>query len=117
MAIAPGLALLLGLQIIRRAGNYAITRPGREMLFTRVARATRFKTKPVIDIVVYRGGNVLAGWSYTGLAQGVGLGFGAIALVASLLALLWMLTGIFLGRVHERKGHSMKANESIISEG
>ena len=34
VAVAPGLALLVALQIVRRAGNYAITRPGREMLFT-----------------------------------------------------------------------------------
>jgi AAA family ATP:ADP antiporter len=97
VAVAPGLAILIGLQIIRRAGNYAITRPGREMLFTRVERETRFKTKPVIDIVVYRGGDVLAGWTYTGLAQGVGLGLGSIAVVAAIIALSWALIGILLG--------------------
>ena len=101
IAIAPGLLLLIGLQIVRRAGNYAITRPAREMLFTRVAPATRFKTKPVLDIVVYRGGDVLAGWTYTGLAQGVGLGLGAIALVAALLALMWTLVAVFLGISYE----------------
>jgi len=101
VAIAPGLLLLVGLQIVRRAGNYAITRPGREMLFTRVSAATRFKTKPVIDIVVYRGGDVLAGWTYTGLAQGIGLGLGAIALIAALLALVWTLVAIFLGVSYE----------------
>ena len=102
VAIAPGLALLIGLQITRRAGNYAITRPGREMLFTGVERETRFKTKPVIDIVVYRGGDVLAGWTYTVLAQGVGLGLGAIAVVAALLACLWTLVAIFLGKIYEK---------------
>jgi AAA family ATP:ADP antiporter len=102
VAIAPGLALLIGLQIIRRAGNYAITRPGREMLFTGVKRETRFKTKPVIDIVVYRGGDVLAGWTYTALAQGVGLGLGAIAIVAAVIACLWALVAIFLGSNYEK---------------
>ena len=102
VAIAPGLMLLIGLQIVRRAGNYAITRPGREMLFTGVDRETRFKTKPVIDIVVYRGGDVLAGWTYTALAQGIGLGLASIAIIAALLAGLWALVGIFLGRIHER---------------
>ena len=91
VAIAPGLLLLIGLQIVRRAGNYAITRPAREMLFTGVTPSTRFKTKPVIDIVVYRGGDVLAGWTYTGLAQGIGLGLGAIAMVAAILALVWTI--------------------------
>ena len=102
VAVAPGLALLVGLQITRRAGNYAITRPGREMLFTGVERETRFKTKPVIDIVVYRGGDVLAGWTYTALAQGVGLGLGAIAVVAALLACLWALVAVFLGNSYEK---------------
>lgn len=101
VAIVPALAVLIGLQIVRRAGNYAITRPGREMLFTRVPAATRFKTKPVIDIVVYRGGDVLAGWTYTALAQGIGLGLGAIAMVAAVLALLWTLVAVFLGVSYE----------------
>ena len=102
VAVAPGLALLIGLQIVRRAGNYSITKPGREMLFTGVSRATRFKTKPVIDIVIYRGGDVAAGWTYTALAQGIGLGIGAIALAAALIAFFWALVGIFLGRRFEQ---------------
>jgi len=102
VAVFPGLLLLVGLQIVRRAGNYAITKPGREMLFTGVARDTRFKTKPVIDIVVYRGGDVAAGWTYTALAQGVGLGLGAIALAAAAIAIAWALVGVFLGNRHDR---------------
>jgi AAA family ATP:ADP antiporter len=116
VAIAPGLALLIGLQIIRRAGNYAITRPGREMLFTGVGRETRFKTKPVIDIVVYRGGDVLAGWTYTGLAQGIGLGLGAIALVAALIAMCWTLVAIFLGTRFERKSNSTEPSDAVLVE-
>jgi len=113
VAIAPGLLLLVGLQIVRRAGNYAITRPGREMLFTSVTPSTRFKTKPVIDIVVYRGGDVLAGWTYTGLAQGIGLGLGAIAMVAAVLALIWTLVAIFLGVSYEN--HQRRAQNSAAS--
>ena len=116
VAIAPGLALLIGLQIIRRAGNYAITRPGREMLFTGVGRETRFKTKPVIDIVVYRGGDVLAGWTYTGLAQGIGLGLGAIALVAALIATCWTLVAIFLGTRFERKSNRTEPSDALLVE-
>lgn len=116
VALAPGLALLVGLQILRRAGNYAITRPGREMLFTGVARETRFKTKPVIDIVVYRGGDVVAGWTYTGLAQGIGLGLGAIALIAAAIALLWTLVAVFLGKQHAKSGEQHQAGEELLSE-
>jgi len=116
VAIAPGLALLIGLQITRRAGNYAITRPAREMLFTGVERETRFKTKPVIDIVVYRGGDVLAGWSYTALAQGVGLGLGAIAIVAALLACIWTLVAVFLGNHYEKNNLYQKPARKTLTE-
>jgi AAA family ATP:ADP antiporter len=116
VAVAPGLAILVALQILRRAGNYAITRPGREMLFTGVPRETRFKTKPVIDVVVYRGGDVLAGWTYTGLAQGVGLGLGAIAMVAALIALLWALVAIFLGNHHEQSNKGPVSSGAVLSE-
>ncbi len=116
VALAPGLLILVALQIVRRAGNYAITRPGREMLFTAVRRETRFRTKPIIDIVVYRGGDVAAGWSYTALAQGVGLGLGAIALVAALIALLWALVAVFLGLSYERSGTTIKAGNATLPE-
>lgn len=116
VALAPALALLVGLQILRRAGNYAITRPGREMLFTGVERATRFRTKPVIDIVVYRGGDVVAGWTYTGLAQGIGLGLGAIAFIASAIALAWALVGIFLGQRYARAAEPARSGNELLSE-
>ena len=116
VALAPGLALLIGLQIIRRAGNYAITRPGREMLFTGVPTKTRFKTKPVIDIVVYRGGDVVAGWTYTGLAQGIGLGLGAIAMVAALLAMIWALVAIYLGIRFEKKSIGTEPPATVLTE-
>ena len=113
VAIAPGIAVLVALQIIRRAGNYAITRPGREFLFTGVERETRFKTKPVIDVVVYRGGDVLASWAYTGLAQSVGIGLGGIALVAAAIAVLWTLVGVYLGKHHEKNS---SRNDSASSQ-
>ncbi len=116
VAVAPGLALLVALQIVRRAGNYAITRPGREMLFTGVERETRFKTKPVIDIVVYRGGDVVAGWTYTGLAQGVGLGLGSIAAIAAALALLWALVAVFLGNQYRKTSDGVKTANRVTME-
>lgn len=98
----PSVAVVVGLQIIRRAGNYAITRPGREMLFTVVSRETRFKAKPVIDIVVYRGGDMLNAWAFTGLTQGLGLGLAAVAGVGALIAAVWAVVGVYLGRSFDR---------------
>mgnify|MGYP000170068586 FL=1 len=102
LAISPFLGAVIGLQIIRRAGNYAVTRPAREMLFTRVDRETRFKAKPVIDIVAYRGGDMLMAWLFTGLTQGLGLGLAAVAIVGAGIAALWSMVGIYLGRWFEQ---------------
>ena len=97
VAISPILLFLIGLQIIRRAGNYSITKPGREMLFTLVDNEARYKVKPVIDIVVYRGGDMLTAWFYTFLTATVGLGLSGISIVATIIASFWALTGLYLG--------------------
>jgi len=68
------------------------------MLFTAVDRETRFKAKPVIDIVIYRGGDMLNAWAFTLLSTGLGLGLAALALVGAMIAALWAVTGIYLGR-------------------
>lgn len=98
LAAAPMVGVVVALQVIRRAGNYAVTRPAREILFTAVDRETRFKAKPVIDIVIYRGGDMLNAWAFTALTQGLGLGLAAVAGVGAFIAALWALTGIYLGR-------------------
>jgi len=98
LAAAPLVGVVVALQIIRRAGDYAVSRPAREMLFTAVDRETRFKAKPVIDIVIYRGGDMLSAWAFTALTQVLGLGLAAVALVGAGIAALWAVTGIYLGR-------------------
>jgi AAA family ATP:ADP antiporter len=98
LAAAPMVSVVVAVQIVRRAGNYAISRPAREMLFTAVDREVRFKAKPVIDIVIYRGGDMLNAWAFTALTQGLGLGLGAVAATGAGIAALWAVTGIYLGR-------------------
>jgi AAA family ATP:ADP antiporter len=102
VAVSPVMAVLIGLQVARRAGNYAITRPGREMLFTIVDAETRFKAKPVIDIVVYRGGDVATAWLYTALTATLGIGLAGIAIVSAVICGAWAAAGMYLGRKYER---------------
>jgi AAA family ATP:ADP antiporter len=110
VALSPVLAVLIGLQVTRRAGNYAITRPGREMLFTAVDAETRYKAKPVIDIVVYRGGDVVTAWLYTALTATLGLGLAGVALVAAAFAAAWAGAGVYLGRKYDRGGDETPSN-------
>ncbi|MDZ7644729.1 MAG: hypothetical protein U5K76_11175 [Woeseiaceae bacterium] len=102
VAITPILAVLIGLQVTRRAGNYAITKPGREMLFTLVDQETRYKAKPVIDIVVYRGGDMATAWFYTAVTSVFGLGLAGVAIIAAGIAGAWALAGRYLGRYYDR---------------
>jgi AAA family ATP:ADP antiporter len=102
LAFAPVLIVALALQVGRRAGNYAITRPAREMLFTAVDRETRFKAKPVIDIAVYRGGDAISSIAFAGLTDGVGLGLGAMAAVGAGIAAVWAVVGRYLGAMFTR---------------
>lgn len=103
VAVNPAMGVLIGLQIARRAGNYAITRPGREMLFTIVDAETRFKAKPVIDIVVYRGGDVVNAWLYTAITATFGLGLAGVALVSAGICAIWAGAGVYLGRAYDSK--------------
>jgi AAA family ATP:ADP antiporter len=102
IAMMPLLAAVVALEIARRAGNYAVTRPAREMLYTVVNREMRFKSKPVIDIVIYRGGDSLWAVVFTALTTGVGLGMAGVAWVGAAIALVWALVGVWLGRKYHR---------------
>jgi AAA family ATP:ADP antiporter len=110
IALSPVIAVVAGLQVARRAGNYAITRPGREMLFTAVDRETRFKAKPVIDIVLYRGGDMVTAWAFTLLTTGLGLSLGAVAAVGAVIAAAWAGVGVYLGRSYNRRTRPSAGN-------
>lgn len=103
LAMAPILSVLLAVDIARRAGEYGITRPAREMLFTSVDRETRFKTKPVVDVVVYRGGDAWWGGVFAYFSETVGLGFAALSLVGASFAAVWVASAVYLGRAFNRR--------------
>ena len=94
--------ILLGIQVVRRVGNYAVTRPTREMLFTQVTADERFKAKPVIDIVVYRGGDAVSGSLFAVLTESFGLGLAAVSLVGAGIASLWAWIAVIIGKKYEK---------------
>ncbi|TAM46743.1 MAG: MFS transporter [Gammaproteobacteria bacterium] len=100
LGAAPVLPVLVAFQIARRAGDYAVMRPAREVLFTVVGRETKYKAKNFIDTVVYRGGDAISGWAFAGL-KALGLGLTGIAVLSVPLALAWAWLGIRLGRRQE----------------
>ena len=102
VAVSPILWVIVSLQIVRRAGEYSITKPAREMIFTIVDRESRFKAKSVIDVVVYRAGDIFWAWAFTGLTQVLGMSLAAIALVGAGIASMWSLLAVYLGRYFDK---------------
>jgi AAA family ATP:ADP antiporter len=100
LGLYPTLAVLVVVQVIYRAGRYGLTKPAREMLWTVLGREEKYKAKPFLDAAVYRGGDLVSGWIYTGLAA-VGLSIGAIALVSAPVAGIWALLALRLGKQEE----------------
>ncbi|MBC3362434.1 MFS transporter [Pseudomonas sp. SWRI154] len=97
LALAPGFALLATLMIVRRIGEYAFVRPGREMLFAPLDAESKYKAKNFIDTVVYRAGDAMSGWAKS-LLDMLGQGAGMAAMVGACCALLWGYLGWQLGR-------------------
>jgi AAA family ATP:ADP antiporter len=102
LAFAPVFAVLAVVMVARRAGEYALVRPGREMLYTVLPSEAKYKAKNFNDTVVYRGADALSGWVKTGvdlLAQQPM----AAMLLGSIVALLWAATGGALARAYRKR--------------
>jgi len=89
-------------QALHRATRYAVSRPCRETLFSVVSPAEKYKAKPVVDVFLYRGGD-LAGVGIDKLLATLGLGLGAVAAAAVPLAGVWAGLSVALGRAQARR--------------
>lgn len=99
---SPGLFVLLAIQVVRRASDYGITKPGREMLFTVVAQESRYKSKSVIDTAVNRIGDLSSAWITSGFLA-LGVSMPGIAAVGIAVSLIWGFVGFRLGRTYETR--------------
>ncbi|MCM8857667.1 MAG: MFS transporter [Candidatus Thiodiazotropha sp.] len=97
LGLFPILPVLIAVQVMRRAGNYAIMRPAREMLYVVLSREEKYKAKNFIDTVVYRGGDAVSSWIYAGF-KGVGFSLSTIAWIAVPISLIWAWIAYALGR-------------------
>src|SRR5438093_629609 len=56
LGAAPVLCVLIAFGVVRRIGEFSISKPARDALFTVVPREERYKAKNFIDTVIYAGG-------------------------------------------------------------
>lgn len=97
LAVLPAFGTVALFTVLRRGGNFAITNPAMEVLFTVVRREDKYKAKNVIETFVYRGGDQIGAWTYKGLT-GLGLGMVGISYVAVPLSMIWLGLGLWLGK-------------------
>ena len=97
LGAVPTLAVLVVFGVTRRVGEFALSKPVREALYTVVPREERYKAKNFIDTVVYRGGDAFSGWLVAAL-RGLGLGVSGIAFAALPVAAGWVAVSFWLGR-------------------
>lgn len=102
LAFAPVFAVLAIVMVVRRVGEYALVRPGREMLYASVPAGQKYKAKNFIDTIVYRGGDAIGGWVKRGLDLLAEHPASAMV-IGAIVALGWAATGLFLGRRQSRE--------------
>ena len=93
-------AVLAVVVVVRRVGEYAFVRPGREMLFSPLDRETKYKAKNLIDVPVYRGADALSA-QVERAVEGSGFGPQGVAVLGAITAVVWAVNGWWLGRHHD----------------
>ncbi|MBO1113828.1 NTP/NDP exchange transporter [Bordetella petrii] len=101
LALAPVFAVFAVVMVARRAGEYALVRPGREMLYTVLPAEQKYKAKNFNDTVVYRGGDAISGWVKRGVDMIADQPALALCIGAG-IALAWAATGAWLARWQRR---------------
>jgi AAA family ATP:ADP antiporter len=86
--------------VLRRSGEYAFVRPGREMLWTPMSKETKYKAKNFVDVPVYRGADAAVAQLQRAI-EGAGFGVQTLALLGALAAALWAVNGWWLGRRYD----------------
>ncbi len=102
LALWPTFGVMALFQALHRATRYAISRPARETLFAVVSPDEKYKAKPVIDVFLYRGGDV-AGAGIDGLLRSLGLALSWVAMATVPFAVAWTGLSLGMGRAQAKR--------------
>lgn len=116
LAIWPTLGVMALFQALHRATRYAISRPSRETLFSVVPAEEKYKAKPVIDVFLYRGGDV-AGAGIDGLLRSLTLGISGMALATVPFAAAWGALSLGMGKAQEKRDDGAETSDDPAPEG
>jgi AAA family ATP:ADP antiporter len=102
-ALVPTFMVVNWVYASRRVADYGITRPCRDSLFTVVSRGEKYQAKSLIDTFAYRGGDATAGSFFKALTGGLGVGPSGIGWLGAVVAALWAVLALALGRAFQRR--------------
>jgi AAA family ATP:ADP antiporter len=102
-ALLPTFGVLIVVLAVRRVGEYAITRPSRDSLYTVVSREEKYKAKSLIDTFIYRGGDVTSGSLHKLLIEKFGFGASGIGWVGVVISGIWLVLALALGKAQEQR--------------
>ena len=94
--------LLAVVLVVRRWGEYAFIRPGREMLFSALDTETKYKAKNFIDVPVYRAADAIGAQAKTALDALGSITPAGVALIGAGIAAAWAANGWLLGSRHDK---------------
>jgi AAA family ATP:ADP antiporter len=100
LAGSTSFVLFAAVFIMRRAGEYAFVRPGREMLWSPLDKETKYKAKSTLDVPVYRLADYIGGQATVGLEK-FGIAAVGAMLIGAVVSALWGVVGWWLGRRFE----------------
>jgi len=100
LALFPLGSVLLVTQVLRRAADYGLGKPPREMLFTVLNSESKFKSKSLIDTVLQRGADAGGQWLYVVVAAA---GMAGIAWMCAALCVALLGATLSLGKAFENR--------------
>jgi AAA family ATP:ADP antiporter len=114
VAVSPVLLVLGGVQVVRRVSEYAIGKPGRDILFTVVGQQSKYKAKNVIETVIYRFGDLTSAWLSAAVLP---FGVAGMAVLGIVIAACWFPIAWIIGRRYENVRGSNLEDDPVIAVG
>jgi AAA family ATP:ADP antiporter len=112
LVLTPFLFPLAVSQVLRRAGEFGIAKPSRDVLYTAVDPESKYKAKNFIDTVVQRGSDTGASWLY-GFLQAKGFLLGGFGALCAVIMVVLAALGVVLGRAFALRERTDKAGAHL----
>jgi AAA family ATP:ADP antiporter len=103
LGVDPMLATLTVVSVVLRCAEFGLGKPARDMLYTVVPIAAKYKSKNVIDTALYRGSDMASGWIQSLIGR-LGVGLAGWGWIAAALTVVLTAVAALVGREYRRRG-------------